>query len=239
MKTRIRLITLTAVLMACMQFTFAEEWPMGKSGSGNQQPKATAEACLAASGSTDLDINNVRARINTGGDLWWDLQGNPEYFIPKSTYKTSMFSAALWIGGLDVNGQLKLAAQRYRGEGVDYYTGPLSVDGAASVDAETCDEYDRHFVLTRAEVEGFIAAYAMDPTLSGYDVPRCIKEYPAHGNVSKNQSLYLAPFFDYNGDGYYNWQDGDYPYYDFDNALCPSQLPPGTPIAPKIGRAHV
>lgn len=231
MKTRIRLLLLTAMMLAGTQLSFGDKWPTGKSGSGYNQNKQVAEACLAASASTDLNINNVRARINTGGDMWWDLQGNPEYFIPKSTYKTSMFSAALWIGGLDVNGQLKLAAQRYRGEGVDYFTGPLSTDGSASVDAETCDEYDKHFIITRAEVEGFIAAYTLDPTLAGYDVPRAIKEYPAHGNPDKQQSYYLAPFYDVNGDGNYRWKDGDYPYYDFDNELCPTNLPAGTPIA--------
>ncbi len=232
MKTRIRLILLTAVLVSASQLTYGYKHPTNnKSGSELQQTKQTAEACLAASASTDLDVNNVRARINTGGDMWWDLQGNAEYFIPKSTYKTSMFSAALWIGGLDVNGQLKLAAQRYRAGGVDYFTGPLTNDGSASTDGETCDKFDKHFVITRAEVEAFIAAWTLDPSLAGYDIPRSILEYPGN-DFAEGRSQYLAPFFDRDGDMVYDPKgDGDYPYYDFDNVLCPANLPAGTPVA--------
>jgi len=232
MKSRIRLLLLMVAFLSASSLTYGYKNPTSKTGSGHQGiNKTSAEACLPASASTDLDVNNVRARINTGGDMWWDLQGDAQYFIPGNTFKTSMFSAALWIGGLDVNGQLKLAAQRYRGEGVDYFTGPLTNDGTASVDAETCDKYDKHYIITRAEVEAFIAAYAEDPSLAGYDIPRSIKEYPAHGDPAKNQSYYLAPFFDVDNDGTYDYTQGDYPYYDFDNALCPKYLPAGTPIA--------
>ncbi len=95
---------------------------------GDQKSKAPkAAGCAAASGFTELNIINVRCRINTGGDMWWDLLDVARYFIPKNTLKTAMFSASLWIGGLDVNGQLKLAAQRYRGNGNDYWPGPLTL----------------------------------------------------------------------------------------------------------------
>ena len=55
-----------------------------------------------------------------------------------------------------------------------------------------------------------------------YVVPKVIQDWPAHpidGNPL--QSRYLAPFMDVNGDGEYRWEDGDYPYYDFTNELCP------------------
>jgi len=67
--------------------------------------KSTAAGCPAGAGFAFLDINNVRVRINTGGDMWWNFDRG-QYFIPANTQKTSMFSASLWIGGLDVNGQL-------------------------------------------------------------------------------------------------------------------------------------
>jgi hypothetical protein len=232
MKTRIRLLLLTVSFLLATQLSYGYKHPTNKSGSGQQQTKQSAEACLAASGSTDLHVNNVRARINTGGDMWWDLQGDAQYFIPGTTgsYKTSMFSAALWIGGLDVNGQLKLAAQRYRAGGVDFFTGPLSTDGSASIDAATCDAYDKHYDIKRAEVEEFIAAYANDPTLTGYTIPRCVSDYPWHYQDG-NSYTYLAPFFDANNDGEYDPKTGDYPYYDFDNSLCPINMPLGTTLA--------
>jgi hypothetical protein len=205
----------------------------GKGDNSTMQTKA--EACLPASAATNLDINNVRARIMTGGDMWWDLQGVSKYEIPKGSTKTAMFSASLWIGGLDVNGQLKLAAQRYRGNGNDFWPGPLTTDGTASIEPDVCQEYDKHFVITRAEVDAFLAYHeALDAGTAAqdfpdYEVPLSIQNWPAHGDVTRGQSYYLAPFYDVNKDGNYDWQDGDYPYYDIDNSLCPLFLPPGTP----------
>ncbi len=202
--------------MAC-QFAIADKNPADKPNKSNKSTKA--EACLPASGSSELNINNVRARINTGGDMWWDFEVS-RYEIPKGSRKTSMFSASLWIGGLDVNGQLKLAALRYRQVGNDYWPGPLTIDGAASVNSDVCNEYDRHFPMTRAEVEEFLGWYNNPDEYPEYSIPNAILNWPAHGDVEQNQSYYLAPFFDRAGDGDYDPYDGDYPYYDFENELC-------------------
>lgn len=188
--------------------------------------KSTAAGCSAASGFRFLDVNNVRCRINTGGDMWWDLPGGigAQYFIPKSGTATSMFSGSLWIGGLDINNQLKLAAIRYRQVGNDYWPGPLTTDGTAAIDQETCSEYDKHYPITRLEVDNFLAYNASTnkaEEFPGYSVPKSITDWPAHGDVSKLQSYYLAPFRDVDGDGEYIWENGDYPYYDLENELCP------------------
>ncbi len=194
---------------------FAENYVGDKSKSSSVK-QTKAALCKPATGSTDLDLNNVRARINTGGDMWWDFT-KAQYEIPKGSRKTSSFACALWIGGLDINKQLKLAAQRYRATGVDFWTGPLTVNGTAAVDPETCTLWDKHFKITRAEVEAFIA----NPGNSDYQT-KIIKEWPWRGDISKGQTHFLAPFNDINGDYFYNPDDGDYPYYDFTNALCPT-----------------
>jgi hypothetical protein len=227
MKNIIRYLLIVTIVIGFSKSSFAEEWPVLKSHKSTGNNKSLAEGCLPASGSTDLNVNNVRARINTGGDMWWDLQGAAEYFIPANSKQTSMFSGSLWIGGLDVNGQLKLAAQRYRGNGNDFWTGPISKDGAAATNAAACEQYDKHFVITRAEVEAFKAAFA-EGFPAGYEIPRSIKEYPANDPNPLN-SYFLAPFFDQLGDNIYTPEEGDYPYYDFDNTLCPINYPKGTP----------
>jgi hypothetical protein len=188
--------------------------------------KSTAAGCSAASGFRFLDINNVRTRINTGGDMWWDLPGGigGQYYIPKSGTATSLFSGSLWIGGLDINNQLKLAAIRYRQVGNDYWPGPLTTDGTAAVDPETCAKYDQHYPITRLEVDEFIGYWASDNRAvdyPGYSPPKSIQDWPAHGDVAQLQSYYLAPFRDLNGNGEYDWESGDYPYYDIENELCP------------------
>ena len=46
-------------------------------------------------------------------------------------------------------------------------------------------------------------------------MPAYFRDYPAHGSTDLNQDYYLAPFQDYDGDGFYSPELGDYPWYDF------------------------
>lgn len=103
--------------------------------------EALAANCAAPVGYDELDINNVRAVIQTGGDMWWDLGGVPKYEIPAGTGKTSLFAGSLWLGGEDASGQLKMAAQRFRQNGSDFWTGPLNTT-TAEVDPTSCNKWD-------------------------------------------------------------------------------------------------
>lgn len=182
--------------------------------------------CSPATARTDLDINNTKAMIHTGGDMWWDLVATPKYEIPKGSGNNAMFSGSLWLGGKDVSGQLKIAAQTYRNNGNDFWPGPLSTI-TAEISPGTCVEYDKIFKTTRDEVEQFSNWYELgqiDPQkqqqeFPDYQVPQNILNWPAHGNNNDpfNEDFYLAPFFDRNEDGVYNPMDGDYPGYDVKN----------------------
>ncbi len=223
MRYILRTLLLSLILLFLAQGNYAEEQ---QDVNTQQNLKASAAGCSAGGSFAFLDVNNIRARINTGGDMWWNFD-RAEYYVPANSTQTSMFSASLWIGGLDVNGQLKLAAQRYRQVGIDYWPGPISrID--ASVEAETCAEYDEIFEISRAEVDAFLAWYnSADPTeeFPDYSIPESILGWPAHGDESLGQSYYLAPFYDNDGDGNYDPNAGDYPYYDVDNSLCRTLTP--------------
>jgi hypothetical protein len=194
--------------------------------------KATAAGCLPGAGFKYLEVNNVRTRINTGGDMWWDFEV-AQYEIPKGSRKTSMFSAALWIGGIDVNDQLKLAALRYRqgpnvgspGSGNDFWPGPLTIDGTAAISDAECAFRDKLYPITRGEIDEYLAWWDNKAAYPGYQIPASILDWPAHGDITQKQSYYLAPFFDRAGDGDYQPEDGDYPYYDIANELCHSSTP--------------
>jgi hypothetical protein len=145
--------TMKKIFQACillvfslvLSYSFAEKVP--EKYVKKLDVKSVASGCLPGGGFRYLDIGNVRTRINTGGDMWWDFE-SAQYEIPKGSGKMSMFAASLWIGGIDVNNQLKLAALRYRQVGNDYWPGPLTIDGSAATDAETCAKYDKHFPIT-------------------------------------------------------------------------------------------
>lgn len=187
----------------------------GNNGNGNagklQNPHLNTLSgdCEPATAQTDLDVNNVRAKIFNAGDMWWDQPNNfPKYEIPKGSGKMALFAACIWIGGLDPGGQLKVAAMTYRQSGNDFWPGPLDVTNA-SIDKATCKLFDKHFVMNRADVEKFSAGViAATPA---------ILSWPGNGDLAKNNDPYLAPFYDKNGDGIYDPNDGDYPGYDLQN----------------------
>src|SRR5688572_5882069 len=95
--------------------------PTKSSGSTGQtqEEKSTSAGCLPPSTSAELNVNNVRALIHSGGDMWWDLIANARYEVPKGSGRHSLFVGNLWIGGREAQTQtLKVAAQRYRSNGV-------------------------------------------------------------------------------------------------------------------------
>ena len=75
-------------------------------GMSNTVLTKIASGCSSSTSQTNLDINNVRATILGGGDMWWDLN-DAQYEIPKGGFKNSLFAGALWIGGVDDGGQLR------------------------------------------------------------------------------------------------------------------------------------
>jgi hypothetical protein len=185
----------------------------------------TTAGCLPAAGEIDLDINNVRTQMMTGGDMWWDNGlGAPKYEIPKVTKagdpsRHSQFAASCWIGGYDQQGQLKVAAQTYRQTGNDYWPGALDANGKISQD--TCLLWDRFWKVDRSTINEFIALFRFNGDLSApkFDV---IKQWPGHGNVQTlgsdgstklkltGNSTY-ASFKDLNGNGIYEPGKGEYP----------------------------
>ena len=231
MKNIIRLLTV-AFLIASVTEVRAEKNPT----SGNQQYrslKQTTAGCTPSSTFAWLNINNARVRVNAGGDMWWDLPGGSgsKYYIPANGSATSLYAGSLWIAGMDINNQLKCAAVRFRqgpdlNGGNDFWTGPLTVDGSASIDAATCMEYDKMYLITRSEVDDFLS-HLDDNGIPepGYEIPLNIVNWPAHGDPARGMSYYLAPFYDHDEDGNYDPSMGDYPYYDITNELCHTKTP--------------
>ena len=224
MKNKITIFLLSFCLLATSFLSFSQKIIKKEAGNNPKSINAKAAGCAPGSGSAYLEINNVRALIHTGGDMWWDLQGRAKYEIPKGSGKTALFAGGIWIGGLDANGQLRLAAINFRAGGVDFWPGPLITGGEtqATVAQEICINYDKMFNIKKKEVEQFRNWYNADAATRSakypsYVVPEIIRNWPAHGPAGYD--FYLAPFFDNNNDGIYNYTDGDYPYYDLDNSL--------------------
>ena len=189
------------------------------------QHRGVAAACAPATALRNLEWNNVRALIENGGSLWYNRSiDKGSYFVPKEGGVSVVYGGALWLAGISPDQQLKLAAARYRNNGNDFWPGPLTNDGTAEVDEATCAAYDQFSITERQDAMRHRQYFdcAADPTCDldtefpdGYSIPTYFFDYPAHGNVALRQDYYLAPFYDYDGDGNYDPTLGDYPWYDF------------------------
>lgn len=115
----------------------------------------------SATASIDIDINNVRAKIMNGGDMWWDRGlGSARYEVPKvlegsgAKSVSSLFAASIWIGGIDNSGALRVAGQTYRQNGNDYYPGPLDNNG--TTESDMCSKFDRFWKINYTDVKAFL-----------------------------------------------------------------------------------
>jgi hypothetical protein len=167
-----------------------------------------------------LDINQVKARVNAGGDLHYDSTFmSPTYQCPIGSNKNWGGLGSLWIGGLDVGGNLKLAAQTYHQGGVDYWPGPLStVD--ATTNSTVVNQYKRVWKINKADIDLFLVNVANGNVQNGtFTIPNSILNWPGNGDISQNQDQLLAPFMDVDGDNIYTPSAGDYPVIKGDQAI--------------------
>ncbi|MGN6566452.1 MAG: hypothetical protein ACTHJ0_00795, partial [Flavipsychrobacter sp.] len=189
--------------------------------------RTTAAACQPATAAIDLDINNVRARLMTGGDMWWNIgTEKAAYEVPKGGGASSLFAGSCWIGGFDKQGQLKVAAQTYRQDGNDYWPGAL--DGSGSISTAQCASWDRFWKVNKSDILSFIALQKSGGNTSGSQFD-AINQWPAAGNPNvfdaNGATLQLvtgrsyAPFVDANGNGIYEPSQGDYPDIDGDQYI--------------------
>jgi len=216
---------ITSLLCFTMLTLFAFRHPEGASPS--KKVVSYRVDCAQATAQTDMDINNVRARLLVGGDVWWD--GNQgRYVIPKveagEEEVSSIFAGAVWLGGVDPAGNLKVAAQQFgtsQGNS-DFWPGPLTNTGFVS--AETCANWDRFFTVTGAEIDLHLAQFRLaqangepyDPNL----IPQGVREWPGLGNQFFFDAFEfelpdapqgLGAFWDENGNTIYDPENGDYP----------------------------
>lgn len=133
--------------------------------------------CTPSTAKLNLEFNNVACLVETGGIMWQDrAEGRAAYEVPKGGGRNVIYSGSLWMGGTDVNDQLRIAAQLFRaGANNDFWPGPLTVDqgtgnfdptnpggsnlrrnyGQATISPSECSLYDQFFSIRKVDVENF------------------------------------------------------------------------------------
>ncbi len=197
----------------------------------DSQAASYREDCANAQSQIDLEVNNVQARLLVGGDIWWDGDAGL-YVVPKvadgatTEPVSSLFAGAVWIGGLDPGGSLKLAAQTYgtASGASDFWPGPLTEIG--TIGKDTCSDWDRFFTVSGANIDQHIIAWqaaldAGETEIAVDDIPEDILGWPANANpfffdiagfdLPLRPIQGMAPFYDENANNTYEPHLGDYP----------------------------
>lgn len=157
----------------------------------------------------NIDANNINAPVEADGFLFHNNVTNVSFEVPKFSGKYCIYASNLWMGGLDQNGFLHLAAQTYKQNGTDFWPGPLTTAGS-SLPPST---WNNIWHVNRAAVNNHIANY----NTQGYQLPQDLIDWP--GSTYNGVNQIFAPFVDFNNNGIYDPAYGDYPNVLGDEAL--------------------
>ena len=96
MSKQLKVLIIALAIISMADMSYAEKTRgLGDSSNKTSGPKDLAAECAPPGTSIDLDLNNVRARIHTGGDMWGDLQSSAAYEVPKDGGVHAIFSGSL------------------------------------------------------------------------------------------------------------------------------------------------
>jgi len=187
--------------------------------------------CAPSRNEMDIQINNVQARLQVGGDIWWD-RDEGRYIVPKIAVGTgddevsSLFAGGVWLGGFDPGGNLKVAASTYGTGGYDYYPGPLD-DNTGLTESTICQQWDEFFTVkgddVRRAIRGYDNAVRTGSEFTIDSVHLDVRTWPGQGNDNfedrygfrlPDTKAGLGSFWDENGDGVYSPELGDFPVID-------------------------
>lgn len=160
--------------------------------------------CSLLNAQNIFNFNDVYANVNPTGI---HLNGLDSGKLTISKFKNYplIYTSALWFGGMNsLNDSLYVAAETYRQKGYDFKPGPIDLI-TKNYDSVASDFYNRVWKINKKTIDEF----KLNWNKIGYVIPKEIVEWPAHG--IGNFSYNLAPFVDFDNNGKYEPEKGDYP----------------------------
>lgn len=159
----------------------------------------------------ELKANHIKAGFHTNGSFFQSKDFDKGNFIAPYQDGTldvaAIFAGGLWMGGTDQNGTLKVAYRTYASKEQTYYPGPI-INNEFDYDFD----FDRVWKVTQEDIVYHVKNYYED---NEYEIPQSVLEWPGEGNelyeFTRTSNETFAPFVDFNGDGIYNPEKGDFP----------------------------
>ena len=167
-----------------------------------------------------LNSNNIRASFFARGNKFTSVS-EPSFLFPfpQEGRVSSIFASSPWMAGLDAAGNLRSSSETYPNTNeASFSVGPLTSIGTLYPDS-VCMHFDRVWSVFAEDIirhkQDFEADFVLDDTISS------IFSWPGRGNpfskvfngftLPETGYIGLAPFRDYNSNGIYEPDQGDYP----------------------------
>lgn len=162
-----------------------------------------------------LSTNSMRAFIaNDASFMYYPGNVSHGYSFKNDTTYSLIFSNKLYFGGYDQSGEFHYTGMKSS----NYYENDLS-NGPVSNnynDSAYIEDYGSGiWKISKQEIINHVLNY----TQVGYVVPPKIESWPANGNASLGVDNDLAPYIDFNSNGFYDPENGDYPCIKGDEAV--------------------
>lgn len=163
----------------------------------------------------ELSANSMKALFTNDGSFMHDpCVGSHGYSFKNYTSYSLIFSNKLYFGGYDQSGEFHFTGMiisDYYNDGIS--AGPVSNNYNDSVYIENYGS--GIWKVSKSEIINHVSNYSQ----FGYVVQPNIKNWPANGNTSLGVDNDLAPYIDFNSNGFYDPENGDYPCIKGDEAV--------------------
>lgn len=159
-----------------------------------------------------INVNKVRCLINSCGPQFWNMKNLNVFEVPKGSGLITIFNKSFWVGGLTDSGKLCFAGEKYK-RGEDFFQGPIMDSASYSSDQDI--KWNRVWKITKAEI-AYHRTHWQD---TDYNPIENIKEWPGNGDQLLGQAQKLAPYYDWDADGFYDPHQGDFPIIKGDEAI--------------------
>ncbi len=153
--------------------------------------------------SKQIDVNQIKAFVYNDGEIFYDKPNKSAgFFFPKGGNKTAIYSAGLWIAGIDRDGKIRMSVVQNNQSGYQ----PGQIIG-----------------MFDTKINDF--SVADNPMKSQYKIYKIVKHdssSSADGSYDSWSSwpvLQGAPWIDADGNGIYNYRKGDRPVFFGDQQL--------------------
>lgn len=141
--------------------------------------------------------------IKANGVLFSDETNAPSFKLPEFENQSLAGFGTFWISALNKDGKnLQTAATGTNAP--EFWSGPIDTFTGKS---KSPDAWNKVWLANRSEIENHRKNFEQ----TNYSVPQNIAQWPGNSASGEGLPAILAPYYDWNKDGQYTPQQGDFP----------------------------